>query len=338
MKAEILQGKSIGGNRAILSKEIPLETPYIVQIFPIYGCNFKCVYCIHSLETSKRGFVTDTTLMDFEMYKKCIDDISEFPQKLKMLRFGATGEPLLHPKISEMVEYASNRETAHSIDIVTNASLLTRRLSDRLVNAGLNWLRVSIQGLNSKKYKGISCIDIDFDRLVENLGYFYVNKKNTKLYIKIIDVALDEGEYEKFLEIFGDICDKIAIEYLLPAVPSIDYTLISNKDFNLTQNGIPVRDLQVCPQPFYMMQINPDGNITPCCSMETAYIAGNCTKDSLFDIWNGEKYKNFQLQMLKKERYTNRVCRNCQSYKFGIFDEDVLDDDAEKLIKLLDGG
>lgn len=331
MNASRIDGQTTSGTRAILAEEIPLLTPYIVQVFPAYSCNFKCSYCVHSLEPSKRGFIADEKLIDFNLYKKCIDDLTKFPQKIKMLRFGATGEPLIHPQISEMVKYALDKDIANSIEIVTNGSLLTKKLTDNLVDSGLNWLRVSIQGLSSKKYKEVSGIDMDFEELVENLNYFYETRKNTKIYIKIIDVALEEGEEEKFFKLFGDICDKIAIEHLLPAVDSIDYTKLTNKEFNLTQNGNAVMDAQVCPQPFYMMQINPDGNIVPCCAMETAYIAGNCKTEDLYQIWNGKKYKNFQLQMLNKEKDKNKICALCQSYKYGMFKEDVLDESAESL-------
>jgi len=337
MQAEIINGSSISGKRELLAKKIPLETPYIVQIFPVYGCNFKCNYCIHSLEPSKRGYISSSKFMDFELYKKCIDDISNFPHKIKMLRFGATGEPLLHNKIAQMVEYASKKNVADSIDIVTNGALLTKVLSENLVNSGLSWLRISIQGLSSQKYKDISSVDINYEKFIENLTYFYKIKKDTKVYIKIIDIALEHGEEEYFYNIFGNICDKISVEHLLPAVSNIDYTKISDANFDFTQNGNCFKEVEVCPQPFYMMQINPDGNIVPCCSMETAFVVGNCENKSLLDIWNGSLYKDFQILMLKKEKNINPVCNSCQSYKYNIFKEDMLDEEAENLLKLING-
>jgi len=335
MRAEIIKGQSTSSARLVLADNIPLDTPCVIQIFPAYACNFRCKYCIHSLSSSKRGFVSEKTFMDYAVYEKCIDDILGFPRKVKMLRFAATGEPLLHPRIGEMIEYASKKGVTDSIEIVTNASLLTHELTDKLINSGLNWLRVSVQGLTSKKYKEITGVNFQFEKLVDNLKYFYKNKKETKVYIKIIDVALNKDEEKLFYHIFGDICEKIAIEYLVPAVPDIDYAGVSNSKFILTQNGNEVNSsLIICPQSFFMMQINPDGNVVPCCSMQTAYVAGNCKNENLIDIWNGEKYKAFQIMQLKKEKATNRVCRKCQLYKYAIFKEDVLDDNADELLKL----
>lgn len=333
MSAIRIDGKTPGGSRTKLSEVIPLETPYIVQVFPVYGCNFKCNYCIHSVPVNKRGYIAEKTFMNFELYKKAIDDLANFPRKIKMLRFAGTGEPLLHKDVAKMVDYAVKKQIAESIDIVTNGSLLTQELSTELINANLSRLRISIQGINSLKYKKVTGLNLNFDRFIENLTYLYKNKGQTQVYIKIIDCALEKNEEKKFFELFGNICDTIAIEHLLPAVSQIDYSNISNEESKLTQNGVEVQEADVCPQPFYLMQINPDGNIVPCCAMETAYIAGNCKDESLYDIWNGKKYNEFRKMQLSKQKENYVVCSKCQQYKYSMFPEDVLDNDAEKILK-----
>ena len=45
MKAINLTDKSPGGKREKLIDKLHLSTPYVVQVFPIYKCNFKCAYC-----------------------------------------------------------------------------------------------------------------------------------------------------------------------------------------------------------------------------------------------------------------------------------------------------
>ncbi|WP_368076702.1 radical SAM/SPASM domain-containing protein [Clostridium tyrobutyricum] len=330
-----IDGKTPGGNRTRLSEVIPLSTPYIVQIFPVYRCNFKCNYCIHSIPEQNRRYISSKSFLDFELYKKCIDDLCKFPKKIKMLRFAGTGEPLLHKDIAEMVKYAVKKQIASSIDIVTNGLLLTKKLSKELVNSGLSRLRISIQGVNSEKYRKVSGVNLNFDKFIQNLSYIYENKGKTQIYIKIIDCALDEGDEQNFFKIFGNICDTIAIEHVLPAVSQIDYSSIDkNSTKNLTQNGIKLENVEICPQPFYLMQINPDGNIVPCCSMETCCILGNCSTESLYDIWNNNRYNNFRKAQLLKQRKTYPICNKCNEYKYAVFPEDKLDNDAEKLLKL----
>ncbi|ADQ45929.1 Radical SAM domain protein [Caldicellulosiruptor kronotskyensis 2002] len=337
MKAKILEGTTPGGKRTVLAKSLPLDTPFLVQIFPIYACNLRCSYCIYSIPKSQHGYISSKIAMDMDIYKKYIDEIANFPNKLKMLRFAGIGEPLLHKDIAEMVRYAKMKNIAESVDIVTNGLLLNRELSLSLINAGLDRLRISIQGVSKEKYKSLARIDIDFNQFVENLKFFYRNRGSTKVYIKIIDCALENEEEKKFFEIFGDICDFIAIEHLTPAVQEIDYSrLTGKKTLDMTQNGTPLLEANICPQPFYMMQINPDGNVVPCCSFSYPTIVGNATVESILDIWNGLKFKAFRRSMLDGVKNASSVCSKCKTYKYGIYEEDVLDDYAEQLKKLFE--
>lgn len=335
MKAIRIDGQTPGGARTPLAQAIPLSTPYMIQIFPVYACNFKCNYCIHSIPKEKRGYISDKTFMDFDLYKKYIDDLSYFPQKIKMLRFAGTGEPLLHKDIAKMVEYAVKKQVAECIDIVTNGVLLTPQLSIDLINAGLSKLRISIQGINAIKYKEVTQVNIDFDKFLMNLKYFYQHRAQTHVYIKVIDCALDKDQDKVFFDIFGDVCDTIAIEHVLPAVSQIDYEKSHmNSNANLTQNGNCVLQANVCPQPFYLMQINPEGNVVPCCAMETSYVVDNCNEHGIYEIWNSKRYNIFRQKQLLGQKEIYAVCEKCKQYKYTMFTEDILDSDSERLLKL----
>lgn len=337
MKAKRIDGQAVNGKRTILSEVLPLDTPYSITFFPIYACNFKCNYCLHSLSRDERGHISDKITMDIGLFKKCIDDIATFPQKVKAIHFAGLGEPLLHQDIVEMVTYVVKKEVAHTVDILTNGALLTEDLSNNLIKAGLTKLRVSIQGLNEKKYKEIAKADIDFNQFYKNLRYFYECKGNTQLYIKIIDSALDLNDEEKFLNDFGDICDNIAIERLCPFVESVDYnSIVEEAEFKLTMNGNKVPNVQVCPQPFYSLQIYPDGNCIPCCTVEKPLTIGDCNYQSVPEIWYGRELKNFRKMHLSFKKSDNSVCARCQQYKYSMFQEEVLDNDAERLLQLFE--
>lgn len=336
MKAKRIDGEAVNGKRTVLSDVIPLDTPYAITFFPIYACNFKCSYCIHSLDRDNKKNLSDVISMDFELYKKCINDIAMFPNKLKVLHFIGYGEPLLHKDISKMVAYAVEKKVANTVDIVTNGALLNSKLSLDLINAGLSALRISVQGVNGKQYKDTSGVNIDFEEFVNNIKFFHENKGNTKLHIKIIDIGMNRDEEETFFEIFGDICDTIAIEHLVPVVDSIEYnSLNDSKNFNTNTLGNDVISSEICPQPFYYMQINPDGKCVPCCNSEFPISLGNCNKESIADIWNNDTYSKFRMMQLSKNKNNNIVCSKCNQYKYTMFKEEVLDNDSERLLNLL---
>lgn len=338
MKAKDISGQAPGGKRTRLADVIPLSTPYVVQIFPVYACNFKCSYCIFSIDRTKRGFISDKTIMSFDLYKKSIKEMTRFPQKIKVLRFVGIGEPLIHKNIVEMVQYAHDKNIANTIEILTNASLLNNELSDKLIAAGMNRLVVSLQGTSSEKYKDVCGTDINLDKFISNLKYFYDNKKQVQVYVKVVDTALDGKEDEKkFYELFGDVCDTIAIEHTVPIHSGIEYDkVIKNSGNSLTQFGLPVSNVKICPQPFFTMQINPDGKIVPCYSFEYPKIMGDCNNESVDEIWNGEVYNQFRRTMLDGAEFASESCKDCSIIKYRLFPEDDLKNDAERLKKFFE--
>src|SRR3989344_2394303 len=112
-------------NRTKLETVIPLSVPFIINVDPSDKCNLRCKYCPtadHELmrKTSGRNFGG----MDFNLFKKIIDDICEFERPIKVLRLYKDGEPLSHPRFPEMVRYAKEKKCSEKIDTTTNASRL----------------------------------------------------------------------------------------------------------------------------------------------------------------------------------------------------------------------
>lgn len=336
MKAKDISGQAPGGKRSRLAEVLPLKTPFVVQIFPVYACNFKCKYCIFSVEKEKRGFISDKVVMDLGLYKKCVDDMSKFQEKIKVLRYVGIGEPLLHKDIVEMISYTVSKGIVLKTELLTNASLLTSSMSDDLIKNGLSRLVVSLQGTSEDIYEDVCGTKIDIEKFIGNLRYFYEHKKNTEMYLKIVDTALKgEDDKKRFYELFGDICDTIAIEHTVPIHSGIDYKDILKDDREkVTQFGLPVKDLDICSQPFFTMQVNPDGKVVPCYSFEYPGIMGDCNNEALNDIWNGPKFAEFRRRMLEGMKKAGEVCKNCNISKYRSFPEDSLNNDAERLKEL----
>lgn len=319
--------------RTELGKQLPLDTPFSVHIFPIFYCNFRCNYCLHSLSDDKlKEMNFKRQKMDIEVFRKSIDDIAKFNKKIKALIFAGHGEPLLHPDIAEMVRYASEKNIAERIEIVTNGSLLTEELSDKLIDAGLDRLRVSLQGITSKKYKEISDVDIDINEMVQKLKYFYDHKKKTEMYVKVMDISMDsEDEFDKFKQMFEPVCDIAAIEYTIPFVNEVDYSQFGELSNKCKQGNIGKSE--ICSMPFYMMVIYPDGKVYPCCSTSVPLCYGNVKEKSLTEIWNGSQHKEFLIRQLNGAADIN-ICKECVVPQFGLQDGDYLDNYKDELLSL----
>lgn len=319
-------------NRVELYKQLPLETPFSIHIFPSYYCNFRCNYCLHSLskeELEKKRFYKQ--YMDMNVFCKAIDGVKEFNNNVKALVFAGHGEPLLHPNIAEMVAYAKKTGKFDRIEIVTNGAMLTYELSDKLISAGLDRLRISLQGVNADKYREVSNTVIDIDKYIDRLRYFYEHKIDTEVYIKIIDVALDNKEEEKeFYDIFSMISDITAIEYAIPFVKEIDYSNVGELSNKCKQGHKHISN--ICSMPFYMMVVQPNGDVVPCCSTDVPMIFGNVKKKSMKEIWDSKiHYLCMKRQLGGVDKIP--ICKECSVPAFGLQEGDYLDGYEEDILK-----
>ena len=85
--------------------------------------------------------------MDFELYKKIIEECRR--NGVYSIKLSWRGEVLLHPKIVEMVKYAKERGIK-DVGFLTNGGLLDKKLSEQLIDAKLDWISISFDGLGGK--------------------------------------------------------------------------------------------------------------------------------------------------------------------------------------------
>lgn len=315
----------------ILSDIIPLSMPYSIYIYPTTFCNFRCSYCAHSLDydAMKREYDFIPESMTIDTFKVIVHQLRSFSHKLKLLSLTGQGEPLLNSNIADMVELAKKNDIAERIEIITNASLLTKKMSDDLLDAGLDALRISLQGLSGKKYKEICKIDMDFDEFVENIKYFHQKKGNTDLFIKIMDIALDDEN--KLYDLFGDCTDRVAIEHMMPTYSNVDKTA----GIKITHNryGTEIKKLrEVCPLCFYMLGIFPNGDVQPCSSIYKPIILGNVHRENLQDMWKGDMLQKFWKMQLECGKNANRLCLKCNAPNDCAHIEDNLDNNRENIL------
>lgn len=327
----------VNTQRVNLGEVLPLDTPFALFIDVCNACNFRCKFC--AIQTNEmKNFKKQ--VMSWDLYKKIIDDVAQFPRPLKMLRLAANGEPLINKELPKMIKYAKEVRGGVSkhIEIISNASLLTPELSDALIDAGLDRIRISIEAINAKGYEEMCGGKIDWHEFIGNIKYFYEHRKQCEVYIKTVDAAVKKDEdKEIFYKEFEDICDKISIEHVIPIWT--DYKKIYD-DFDIEKEGLhghALRSVNICPFPFYSFVINPDGEVTVCCNdWKRGISMGNAQVENICEIWRGEKYRNFLRGMIEKGRTNNHsTCATCE---YPIYDAvDDLNSYRERLLRKFGG-
>ncbi|MBN3033549.1 MAG: radical SAM protein [Candidatus Saganbacteria bacterium] len=330
-----IKGKQ-ASQRIRLERAIPLETPLELQLAVASVCNFRCTYCPCSRLDLLKKYNIKKGVMSFELYKKIIDDLDEFPGKIKVLRLLKEGEPLLNKKFVDMVRYAKEKQPEVKVDTTTNASLLTPELSDAIIDAGLDKLFISLQGINAEAFKRLAGVNVDFDKLLKNVIYFCEHRKKCKVYIKVPDIGVNEIEKNDFFKIFDSYADELFVERIVPVWPNFDISAIK-KDDGLGLYGKPVEPkyIKVCPIIFYTCNINYDGE-TDLCPADWLHKTslGNVKKESLYKIWNGQKYNELRIMHLRGKRALHPLCGKCTTVQY--CNVDNIDAYAEELLPKFD--
>jgi MoaA/NifB/PqqE/SkfB family radical SAM enzyme len=107
----------------------------------------------------------DMSKKTFELLAKRISH-----SRTKHVVFSGFGEPLLHPMLPAYVRRL-RREVKGGIQVNTNAMALTKALSTKLVETGLDVLNISYNGPDREAYEQIMW-GVQFERLKRNLEQF----------------------------------------------------------------------------------------------------------------------------------------------------------------------
>ena len=299
-------------DRTPLQNVIPLKTPFVVFVDPASACNFLCPFC----PTGHRDMIEETGrfqgVMKLGVFEKIIDDLGQFPDPIKVLRMYKDGEPFLNKNLAKMISYAKKSGRVRYIDTTTNGSLFTHERLAEVLEAGLDKINISVDGMNNEQYKKFTGFDFDFDKFVSNVKWLYNNKGDCEIVIKIPGDLISENQKQEFLDTFGDYCDRIFIENFAPCWPEFDVE--KHTGIQITE-GIyqqPIKPTDTCPYIFYSIAINADGLVSSCfLDWGRKLLLGDVKETSLPAIWSSDEMNALRLQHLQGGRKENPVCSQC---------------------------
>lgn len=326
-------GNGRDSNRVPLHEVVPLAVPFTISIGVSDFCNFKCVYCEHSLPHRQKKDIM-ISWDDFLYMMNNVEELYEHNNGVKCKNFAicGVGEPLTHKMLPQMVEYISKHEICPRIEITTNGSLLTHEITEKLIQGGLTRLLVSIQGTSSEKYKKVCGYDLDFVKFLDELRYFYSNRGSCKVYMKVVDMALDdEDDKKRFFDIFSPVTDMITVERILNAFDGVDYSQM-HKDEGYTRYGFEFKERLVCDSLFMRMNIATNGDVNACACQWPPLVLGNIHQKHLHEIWNGEMHRKYMKLHLQGVKDSIPCCRKCESMSMAGMPMDNLDEHREEIL------
>ncbi len=155
------------------SRNLQLQRPIThlakVYIEPTSRCNLICRTCIRNAWDEPQGD------MSAETWNMVIDSMRTLSSRPDIF-FGGFGEPLLLPNIAGMVAQA--KAVAGKVELITNGILLTEQRSHDLIEAGLDTLWVSVDGVTPESYADIR-IGADLPKVFKNIRRMAILRHET---------------------------------------------------------------------------------------------------------------------------------------------------------------
>jgi hypothetical protein len=254
-----------------------LPLPGVILIENTNCCNAQCVMCPRETLTRKRGF------MEFGLFEKIIREVSSVGRK-PVVHLHGFGEPLLDESLPERIMLAKACGIKHTY-LVTNASLLFPEAARKIINAGLDTLKISFYGTDEESYRA-TMRRLDFKTALHNIREFVrirkeLKKRTPKLILQYLPQKANGAKTQEFQSLYRSVLDKRAGDCL-------NRSSLHNYGGGRAYNRVGERIVSVCFYPWTALSVLYDGRAVTCCmDYNGVQGVGDLNFQSVMEIWNG---------------------------------------------------
>lgn len=309
-----------------MNSDLVLNFPIFVHLVLTYICNSRCPMCpyvgnegLREKKSKEMG-----SFMSMEVFCKIIDECSE---NNGFVRITGGGEPLLHPRFLELMKYVReknrNGENVRT-GIITNGSFLYRDMAIGLLESN-TVIEASVDADCKDTYEKIR-VGLDWKRLVENVKNLIRLRRELGSHSKIIvsvvnQKGVDIDKVKKFWE------ETIGVDYVIIRKfltwNVISDELSADKKPLLASSAVHKSANGLCPYLFERITIDLDGTMRLCNEDilgKTNF--GNIKNDSIKEIWNGNRLKEYRKNMLEGKWDKLELCNGCNDRLYRSWDWD----------------
>ncbi len=265
-------------------------------------CNLKCPFCPTGIGRPTRS----KNFLNYDCFKKVADEVKDYLYSVDLYNWG---EPFLNPDIFRMIRYL--KDSNIQVNLNSNLNTLKKEDMGRVVDSGLDELKVSIDGASQESYSKYR-INGDFDIVMTNLKELIRIKKERHVNHPVVawqflimrhnegemrearrlakEIGVDEIEFRPMRTCMGvenlmkDALKIKALEGWLPVDER--YSRYDYKNLRRKDTGLGCLFLKTT------MVINADGSVSPCCGVyDEKWDFGNVFKDGVMNVWNNARYQ-----------------------------------------------
>ncbi len=279
------------------SNDFPLQLDFEINS----SCNLRCGFCIHGNELVERR------TLPRDLYMKAILEGEKYG--LVSVKLNYINEPLIVSNLPDMIAFAKKHGVLN-VYFATNGTLLTESMSERLIDAKLSKLMVSLDAATPETFE-VMRQSKKFGLIVENIKRFIAMRDAMGLSwplvrVNFLKTHLNIHEVDQFTEQWDGIADMLGFQDQV-GMPGIENDWVeASSTMRQPLNGFR------CSFPFKLMVIDSGGQILPCCTFSGREIAvGNIRDMAIAEAWNHPRVRWLR-ELHEEEKWREfETCAHC---------------------------
>lgn len=292
--------------------------PVFVSVEPANICQLRCPACPVGLRnTGIPGYRDTGRFMSLEVWHRIL---SECRETAWVMQFYFQGEPLLNKDLPRMIREA--HEAGLYTIVSTNAQALTQEMADELVQAGLDRIIVSMDGLTDESYNAYR-VGGSLDKCKAALRYLKESKSRRLeisrypiIELQCLRLRTNEHEWREFKRVYQSLgADKLTFK----TAQLYDYEnghplMPSENRYRRYEQGADGRYRRKrlrhgCRRVWSGVVVTTEGEVLPCCYDKAhAYAYGNIMSTPLGELFRNAKATAFRRAALHEQP---EICREC---------------------------
>ncbi|HKI93337.1 MAG TPA: radical SAM protein [Gaiellaceae bacterium] len=261
-------------------------------------CNLDCIMCPTGLhiDTRPKGY------MDWALYTSIVDEIAPTAEAIVLHSWG---EPLLHPRIIEMIEYAKARNLW--VELSTNATRLDEEKARAVIAAGLDRIYLSMDGLTKETYESVR-VKADYETVLGNIERFLELKHelgaSVEADVQIVRLSETDAEVADFVERWrrsrADIVNIKELDTWGGQIDEVSDLAVDGDEAEAAvaagpQDGSVDGERLPCPNLWYHCHIHWDGVLVSCSrDYDAVTPLGNVRNGGVLKTWHGARMRQMR--------------------------------------------
>jgi radical SAM protein with 4Fe4S-binding SPASM domain len=275
------------------------ERPRYIQLETVTKCNAKCPFCPQNEIERGVAKMPDAT------WQRVVDQTRGWSITYRPF---LTNEPFVDVRQPDIIRYIKQNDPTARVEYNTNGELMTEKMSHAILEAGVDIVRFSIDGLSRETYEP-SRVGVNYDRVYERVPRFLeiwrdegYEAKGVFTEVRVIEVPENRHELAAYRDFWGPRCSEVLVTQL----------------YQWPWTGQTAADVvkKPCLKILDEMFFYANGNATICCwDVHERAVIGNVLEQTVEEIWNSYAARHLRALLDDGRRDLIHLCSRCNAYQ-----------------------